>query len=71
MTRPSAPRLKIVLIVFSTSFCSEKFSRLISLSTHLSMSESVLISSRTHLGEKLISVILILEPVIRKDLLSA
>lgn len=66
MIIPLAPRLAVVLTVFSVSSCTNK------------LLESVLIFSRrlekfdkTHLTKKVISVILILKPIIRKNLLFA
>lgn len=63
---PSAPRLAIVLTVFSVSFCADKFSGSI-----LIFSRRLEKIERTHLTKKVIPVILIFEPVIGKNLLFA
>lgn len=69
MIKPSAPRLAIVLIVLSMSFCADEASGLI-IGIDASRND-VTRSEGTYLGQEFISAILVLEPAIRQGLLFA
>lgn len=71
MIKPSAPRLAIVLIVLSMSFCTQINPEEIDISSADARLRSKRSLVRTHLREKIVSAILILEPVIDEDLLFA